>query len=104
LERLQKSTAQLSFSATAKSKIKGKGKPAAKYHKTSTVGMGAVGEAALLSPFNLAILKLAAHRQQGHILSTVCAETTTTETKCCLCHSEAGASRAGLLERTTKNI
>lgn len=44
----------------------------------------------------LAAFQPAAHRQQGHILGLLFAETTTSETKHSLCCSEAGASKVGL--------
>lgn len=75
-------------------KLKGKESKLRKSFTTSGVGTGAVGEAALLSPRLSG--RISAHGQQGHILSLLFAETTTSETKHSLCCSEAGASKAGL--------
>lgn len=59
-------------------KLKGKESKLRKSFTTSGVGTGAVGEAALLSPRLSG--RISAHGQQGHILSLLFAETTTSET------------------------
>lgn len=73
-----------------------------KLPKTLGVGTGAVGSTVCCLHDYPPTFKIVTCGEWGHILDMSCAETIASETKNFLCCPESSASKAGLLEKTTK--